>query len=333
MSKPTSRITAIAGYVPERVVSNCEIENIINQHEPLISGGSIERLFGVKERRFAAEKEQVSDLAATAAKKVLADIDPSSIDCLIFAAASSDLIEPATSNIVQEKLGLSCPTFDVKNACNSFVTALHIANAFIVAGNYKRILIATGERLSHSIKFSLDSKEELIQRLAAFSLGDAGAAAIIEASHDEQGLYNQKFITFGQYWRLCMLPGGGSLFPHDSSKYYFEGKTMEMRNIFLEKKGNIAEDCLAEAGWTMEEVDHFFMHHVSKNTFDIVSASIGITSERFYNVIETHGNVAAASIPYAMSIAVEKGDLKKGDKVMLIGLAAGISISVQLLIW
>ena len=297
MKQPASRIAAIAGYAPKRVVSNCEIERTINQQEMLLSCGSIERLFGIKERHYAADGEQASDLAVTAARKIISTVNSSSVDYLIFAAASSDLIEPATANIVQQKLGLTCMAFDVKNACNSFVTALHLANAFIVAGDYKKILIATGERLSQSVKFTLDDKEELIKRLAAYSLGDAGAAALVEPSVDERGIYKQKFLSFGQYWNLCTIPGGGSMFPHDSSKNYFEGKTMEMRNLFLEKKGAIAEDCLADTGWTLNDIDHFFMHHVSKNTFDLVAASLGISSAKFYNVIESHGNTAAASIP------------------------------------
>ncbi len=333
MKQPTSAITAIAGYAPARIVSNNEIEYRVNNQHHYLPEGSIERLFGVKERRFAEEEEQVSDLAVSAATKILANSDLASIDCLIFAAASSDLIEPATANIVQSKLGLNCMSFDVKNACNSFVTALHVANAFIVSNQYKKILIVTGEKLNHAIKYDLDNKEELAKRLAAYSLGDAGAAALVEPTRDGCGLFTQKFLSFGAYWNLCTIPGGGSMHPHDSSKNYFEGKTTELRNVFLEKKGMIAQECLAEAGWELEDIDHFFMHHVSKNTFEVVAASLNISSERFYNVIENHGNIAAASIPFAMSVAEEKGVLKKGDKIMIIGLASGISISIQLLIW
>jgi 3-oxoacyl-[acyl-carrier-protein] synthase-3 len=333
MNRPTSKISAIAGYAPERIVLNREIENIVNEKDELLGCGSIERLFGVKERRFAKCGEQVSDLATSAAKQILAAIDPSTIDCLIFAAASSDLIEPATANIIQSKLGITCAAFDVKNACNSFVTAMHVANAFIVAGNFKKILLVNGEILSHAIKFKLDNKEELVKRLAAYSLGDAGAAALMEPSDDESGIYSQKMISFGQHWGLCVIPGGGSMFPHDGSKTYFEGKTSEMLHVFIENKGQIAEKCLEETGWKLKDIDHFFMHHVSKKTFDVVAFALGISTDRFYNVIQDHGNIAAASIPYAMSVASERKILKKGDKVMLIGLASGISISIQLLIW
>ena len=333
MRKPASMISAIAGYAPSRIVCNTEIENRVNEKQELLLEGCIERFFGVKQRRFAEKDEQVSDLAVSAANKILAGIDASSIDCLIFAAASSDLIEPATANIIQQKLKLTCPAFDVKNACNSFVTAFHVANAFIASDQYKKILIVTGEKLSDSIKYSLDYKEELTKRLAAYSLGDAGAAALIEPSTNGSGMYSQRFLSFGEYWSLCVIPGGGSMHPHDSSKNYFEGKTTEMRNVFLQNKGLIAQQCLDETGWELKDIDYFFMHHVSKNTFDVVAASLQISSDRFYNVMETHGNIAAASIPFAISDAIENNKLKRGDKIMLIGLASGISMSVQLLIW
>ena len=146
MRKPASMISAIAGYAPSRIVCNTEIENRVNEKQELLLEGCIERFFGVKQRRFAEKDEQVSDLAVSAAKKIIAGIDASSIDCLIFAAASCDLIEPATANIIQQKLNLTCPAFDVKNACNSFVTAFHVANAFIASDQYKKILIVTGEK-------------------------------------------------------------------------------------------------------------------------------------------------------------------------------------------
>ena len=327
------KITAISGYAPDKVVCNGCIESRVNEKQPLLPGGVIERMFGVKQRRFAAPDEQVSDLAVAAALPILQKTDRSQIDFMIFAAASSDLIEPATANIIQSKLQLHCPVLDVKNACNSFVSAIHIANSFIAAGVYKKILVVNGEKLSQAIKFDIETKEEFMQRIAAYSLGDAGAAMLIEPSEDESGIYKERFESYGSYWNLCTIPGGGSLHPHDASKNYFEGKTTELRNVFLQNKGKIAEECLEEIGWNMNEIDHFFMHHVSRNTFEVVAASLGLTTERFYQVIESYGNIAAASIPFAMSKAVEEGKLKKGDKIMLIGLASGISMSIQLMIW
>ena len=136
-------ISDIGVFLPERVVSSVELERRVNRKRRLIPEGSLERLFGVRERRFADAHVQVSDLCSQAARDIVDKHGANQIDCLIFASASSDLIEPATANIVHAKLGLQCPAFDVKNACNSFVTALQVASSFIYSGCYQKILIVS----------------------------------------------------------------------------------------------------------------------------------------------------------------------------------------------
>jgi len=331
--KLRAKISLIANYSPETIISSEEIETTINKIGNFLPKNIIEQKFGVKERRFARKDIQASDLAVGAALKIIKQIDKSTIDCLIFASGSSDLIEPATANIVQSKLNLTCPAFDIKNACNSFVSGLQVADSFIKSGFYKKILVVTGEKLSSIIKLNPENKKDLSKRLACLSMGDGGAAVLVETSTDNSGIYAHLFETYGDHWGLCTVPGGGSMHPQDGSKVYFEGKTKELRDIFMMKKGKITEDCLAKIGWKISDVDHFFMHHVSTSTFDLVANSLGIKTDKFFNVIENYGNMAATSIPFSMQNAIEVGKLKKGDKVMLIGLASGISISIQLMIW
>lgn len=329
----TSKISSISCFAPHRIVLNDELESLINTEKKFISEGLIFEKFGMVERRFAEKNDQASDLAVSAAYKILDNIDGASIDCIIFAAGSSDMIEPATSSIIQNKLKLHCPAFDVKNACNSFVNGLQTANALIISKTYKKILLVCGEKLSAIIKLQFDDNVEFMKRFASLSMGDAGAAAIIEASDDESGIIAQRFQTNGEHWELCMVPGGGSMFPHDGSKVYFEGRTAEMRKVFFEKKGDLINKTLQDVNWSTKDIDFVFMHHVSMQTFVDVATDLNISADKFYNVFEKYGNMAAASIPFAISDASEKGILKKGDKIMLLGLASGISISVQLMIW
>ena len=189
------KISAVSSYFGNTSrIANEEIELRLNKSKTLLPAGVLERLFGVKNRFFANAGTQCSDLAAGAALNILADIDPESIDCLIFAAASSDLIEPATANIVQTKLGLHCPVFDLKNACNSFVSGMQIAASLIQSGQYKRILITNGEILQNAITFNVADSDELMKRLASFTLGDAGTAALLEASDDESGIVYHDMI-------------------------------------------------------------------------------------------------------------------------------------------
>jgi 3-oxoacyl-(acyl-carrier-protein) synthase III len=326
-------ISDIEVYLPERVVTSFELETIINKGGKLLDTGSVERLFGVCERRYADPTEQVSDLGANAARNMVEKHGAREIDCLIFASACSDLIEPATANIVHSKLGLECPAFDVKNACNSFVTALQVASSFIESGVYKKILIASGEKLSNTIRFDPADEHELKRGLASLSFGDAGSAVMVEPSPNGCGIHFQRFKTVGKHWNLCTILGGGSMFPFDPEKNYFEGKTSELANVFVREGRSFVLASLSEAGWALEEIDYFFTHQVSSKTIELLAMCLGIPIGKMIWVSDQLGNVASVSIPLSLHVANTKGMLKHGNKIAIIGLAAGISISVQLMVW
>jgi 3-oxoacyl-(acyl-carrier-protein) synthase III len=327
------KISQVGSYIPLNKLSSREIEDRINQKEKLIVPGSLEKLFGVKTRYFAAPGQQCSDLAATAARKILERTDPASVDCLIYASACGDLIEPATANIVQHKLGLRCPAFDVKNACNSFLNGILLATSLIQSGVYKKVLITSGEVLNHSIQFNISSREELLQRLAAYSLGDAGAAILMEASANGSGIKFHKFQTLGEHWELCTVPGGGSMHPHDPSRNYFEGKTSELQAVFKKARGTMFEECFEQTGWSREEIDHVFLHQVSTSATEAMAEDLGFPVSKVYQSVTDYGNTGAASIPLCISLAVGEGRIRHGDKIMVVGLAAGISLSVLMLKW
>lgn len=325
-------IKEMSTYLPERIVYNQEIEERINTNEQFLAPGILEKLFGIESRRFAGKSEQVSDLACKAARPILNKIEKSEIDLLIFAAACSDLIEPATSNIIQDKLGLQCPAMDVKNACNSFLSAIHIATAYIQSGIYRNILIVNGEKLSDAINFNIRNKEHLQSSLAALSLGDAGVAALISESDSDKGIFFQEFLTRGKYWDLCTIKGGGSMYPHDVTKNYFEGKTSEMRSVFELEVKDFVKCCFDKAGWQASEIDHLITHQVSSSSFDTISKHSGIARSKIINVFHECGNTAAASVPLALAKGINSR-FQANDKIAIIGFAAGLSASVQLLKW
>ncbi len=328
-----SKIADLAVYHPARIVTNQELEMRLNAGGPLLPEGSLERLFGLQERRFAAADEQVSDLAAAAARPIVARVGADRIGFLIFAAACSDLIEPATANIVQHKLGLRCPVMDVKNACNSFTSGLMTASSFIAAGICEHVLVVNGEKLSDAIRLDLNDKAQLARHLAAYSLGDAAAAALVSVSDDQSGFHFQRFMTRGEHWELCTIPGGGSMLPHDADKYYFEGQTDALKAVLAPAAAQFFHACLQEAGWQSADIQHFFTHQVSVGTFQLIARLTQIHPSCFEQVFTHFGNTAAASIPLAMHQRYVRGEIRKGDKVALLGLAAGLSVSVQLLVW
>ncbi len=325
-----SKIADLSVYLPERVVLNAELENRV----AALPAGSLERLFGIRERRFAAPAEQVSDLAARAARPIVERTGADRIGFLIFAAACSDLIEPATCNIVQVKLGLRCPAMDVKNACNSFTTGLMTASSLIAAGVCDTVLVVNGEKLSDAIRLDLTDTTLLRQHLAAYSFGDAGAAALVQATEENgSGFQFQRFMTRGEHWPLCMIPGGGSLFPHTPDKHYFEGYTTGLKDALMDAARDFFHDGLREAGWAPGDIRHLFTHQVSVESSQLICQVTGIDPARSEEVFPLLGNTAAASIPVAMFQRFNRGEIRAGDKVVLLGLAAGVSVSLQLLIW
>jgi len=326
-------ISHVNSFLPPRIVGNEEIENMMNLQQTVIPKDSLKRLFGAVERRYAEPEQQTSDLACEAARPIVEEVGQENIDCLIFAAASNDLIEPATANIVQQKLGLRCPVFDIKNACNSFVNGLQTASALIVAGFYDNVLVACGEKLHDSIKFKLDPGDEISKRLASLTFGDAGAAMLVTKSGNGQGIYDQRFKTNGRHWKLCTILGGGSMHPRDVSKNYFEGFTSELKTQLIRESSGIVDQALHRIGWKRKDINHVFTHQVSCATFQVIAETAGIQIDKFHNVFPKYGNTAAASIPLSIHHAQLEGRLNRGDKIMIIGLAAGISVSIQLMIW
>lgn len=325
-------IKSIAAYLPEQIVYNQEIEDKINFQNGSVEPGMLEKLFGCKMRRIAPLDMQVSDIACEAAKKILNERNAPQIDMLIFAAASSDLIEPATANIVQAKLGLNCPVMDVKNACNSFVSAMQVASAFVTSGVYNNILVVGGEKLSEVVNFNPKDQEELKGSLAGYTLGDGGAAMIIGAGEGSKMVY-QKFNSWGEHWKLCTVEGGGSMAYRDLNKHYFVANTAALHKAFSRKILRFVFDSLKEVGWNIKDLNLVVSHQVSCDITDRIAAGLGISPSTFIKTFYKYGNTAAVTIPIALHEALIDGRLKKGDKVMLLGLAAGISLSVQLIEW
>lgn len=329
------KIDQISYYTPSRSVDNQEIENLINQNEELIPYGTLIRVFGIENRFFADKDEMASDLAVKAAMPIVNNKGADSIDYLIFASACSDLIEPATCNIVQYKLGLKCPAVDIKNACNSFVSAITHASSLIECGIYKNIIIVNGEKLSDAIQFNPSNTENLKKHFAAYSLGDAGVAMLLTASNatEKSSIEYQSSYTNGNHWNLCTIKGGGSMFPHDASKNYFEGHTSELHQVIGKEGGTFFHNSMKQSGWQMEDINAVFTHQVSMSTFNLISDITEFPITKIHKIFPNHGNTAAASIPLSMAIAIEQGKLKRGDKIAIIGLAAGINLSLQLLIF
>lgn len=334
---PKAKIISLASVLPPKKLTSLELEEKIRSNSPGITlpKGIIEILAGVRERRVLDENLNASDLATEAAKKALdkAAMSIKDIDCLIFAAASGDVAEPATANIVQENLQAECPVLDVKNACNSFVNGIEIAESFIVSGKYKNVLIANGEVPSRVVRFAVKDKDQLRHAFAGYTLGDAGAAMILGPSDGKSGILYSTFMSYGKHWRQSAVLGGGTRYPRDMDKNYFEGETAGLKDIFIQIGPKQIYDTLEKVGWTVEDLDKIIVHQVSLKTFDLLVKEAKLPKEKLVIVLPEFGNMVAASVPVSLDFAQQNGDLHPGDKILLLGLAAGVSIGTIALVW
>ena len=140
-------------------------------------------------------------------------------------------------------------------------------------------------------------------------------------------------MTRGSHWELCTIKGGGSMFPQDVTKNYFEGKTAELKDVLLTEAKTFTLDCIEKGGWKIEDIDHLVTHQVSLQSFEVICQSLGIPLSKNISVFEEYGNTAGSAIPLSLHKGMDEGLFKKGDKIVVLGLAAGISACVQLIVW
>lgn len=325
-----SKITAIAYHLPTHKVLSAEIEDKISDTFPDIPCWIIEEMTGVQTRYFADASVYPSDLATLAAQKALESfkIQKQDIDLLIFASASQDITEPATANIVQKNLWILCPVFDIKNACNSFMNALDIADSYIKSGKYKNILICSGETPSKAIRYDVTSKDEMKQYFAGYTLGDAGAAIILSASDEKGGVLGSYFYSDGNSWDTATILGGGARFGNDISKNYFSWNPAKIRDTFLHLEYSELFDIMKQLWWEKQDIKKVFVHQVAMSNFEHMYMMLGLEKEKFHVILPETGNIASCCIVTSLARSFEAWELKAGDKIILIGFASGFSYGV-----
>jgi 3-oxoacyl-[acyl-carrier-protein] synthase-3 len=326
-------ITGTGRFAPVDVWTSDMVEARVNECSGWrIPKGIIRLATGVGERRYAPAGMCSSDLAARAAERALqaAGIEPADVDLLIFASASHDVAEPATANMVQVALGCErAAVMDVKNACNSFLNGLDVAQAFIETGRAPRVLVAAGECLSPTIKWDIGGADDLPVRLAALTLGDAGAACVLEASAaPDRGLLRGSFESDGSHWELSTVLGGGSRYGADPDLMFFECRSTKLQQLAVTRIPALVADVLMKLDWAIEDVALVVPHQVSSAVIERVASILEYPLDRCMMTLDRFGNIAAASIPFALDLAIEEGRARPGDKVLLVGGAAGFSAAV-----
>jgi len=320
-------IRALGGYVPDRCVTNAELESEYG-FEP----GWVERRTGILERRIVADDEATSDMAVRAAQVAIkkAGVDPSQIDLVVVGTFSPDYLCPSTACIVQDKLGLDAPAMDVQAACSGFMYALVTAAQFVATGNAKLALVIGADANSRIVPPS-------DQRITPL-FGDGAGAVLLEAAGPENGLIRYQLGSDGSGRELLDRPGGGSAMPLSPQQLSAGDQFLRMdgRNVFKWAIQAVTESIrtvLDASAMTVDEIDMFILHQANIRIIDHAVKDLGIPEERVFNNLSRVGNTSAASIPLAMEEAAQAGRVHPGDRVMMCGFGAGLTWGTGIFQW
>ncbi len=332
--KLRSIITGTGRFIPHRVVSNFDLEKKMNTSDEWIRQRS-----GIVERHYAEAGVGSSSLAYEAALKAIEDaqIDKSEIDFIIAATLSPDHYFPGIGVIVQAKLGLShIGALDVRNQCSGFIYGLSVADQYLRAGTYKKILLVAAEKQSSNLDYSDEGRD------IAVLFGDGGGAVIVEAtdSDEKRGILSTHLFSDGNHvtdlWMEKPSPYDHPTFSEEflSSKRYYP--RMNGRDVFknaVEKMPEAVRAALEHNKMTIEDVDHLIPHQANERISLMVARNLGIPVEKVIRNIDRYGNTTAASIPIALDEALREGRIKTGDLVILTAFGSGYTWASAAIRW
>lgn len=329
------RVQSVTAALPPKERTSQEVEAILTSRNPglRLRPGTIATMTGIRARRVADDATQCSDLAAEAARSALgkARLKPNDVDVLIFASAGQDLAEPATSHIVQQKVGSRAQVFDVKNACNSFLNGVQLGESLILSGAARTVLVTAGEICSRAIDWEPANEEVLKLNMPAYTMGDAGAAAVLAPSNNGEGIFYRAFAARSEHWELATIRGGGSMYPRSIEHNFLRGDGARLKDAFVEEGSRVFREMMTESGVGFDAFARIFVHQVSVPYHREMLAASGMPEARVVSTVVDLGNMAAASIPVAFALELDHGELKHGDRVMCVGMASGISVGVMMM--
>ena len=321
-----ARIIGVGSYLPERILTNTDLEAMVDTSDEWIVTRT-----GIRERRVVAEGEATSHLSVRAAERALADagIAASEIDLVVLGTSSPDMIFPATACLVQEKLGMTCPAYDVNAACSGFVFALHAGVAAIESGRATRVLVIGADALTRHIDFT--------DRATCVLFGDGAGAVVLEAG-GEPGVLGIVLGSDGSGAGLLRIPAGGSARPvvpegvGDASRYV-QMNGNEVFRFAVKAIPAATLEALAASGHTVDDLAWLVPHQANQRILNTVEQRLGIPSERVFSHVATTGNTSAASIPLALDDLYTSGRIASGDLIALVGFGAGLTWGAAVVRW
>jgi 3-oxoacyl-[acyl-carrier-protein] synthase-3 len=311
-----SRIVATGSYLPERVLTNAELESLVDT-----SDAWIRERTGIEKRHIVAEDESTCDLAERAARAALesADLDPAELELIVVGTTTPDKIYPATACRLQARLGANgCTAFDVQAVCTGFIYALGVADKFIRTGDVKRALVVGADTHSRLLDWS--------DRQTCILFGDGAGAVVLEAG-DEPGISSTHLHADGRYEDLLYVEGGvplgGGVIADGSA--YTKMRGSEVFKIAVRTLRRIVTEALDANGMQPSDIDWLIPHQANIRIIEATARKLDIPEDRVVVTVAEHGNTSAASVPLALDVAVRDGRVKRGDNILLEAFGGGFT--------
>jgi len=321
-------IISIASSVPEKVLTNFDLEKIVDTTDEWIR-----TMTGISERRVADDGKCTSDYAIEAAKVALdrAGLRAIDLDLIIVATVTGDMPFPATASIVQDAIGaVGVPAFDLAAGCSGWAYGLATANAFVTSGMYRNVLVIGADLLTRLTNWT--------DRGTCILFGDGAGAGIVAPVEGDHGLFGFELGSDGSGARVLNVPFGGSRNPstHEAIDNHQDKIYMEGREVFkfaVKIQGEAIEKLLAKVGLATSDIDMVVPHQANIRIIDSAVKRLGLPEDKFYVNLHKYGNTSAASIPIALDEAIQAGKIKKGDMVAVVGFGAGLTWAAGVMKW
>lgn len=318
-------VEGVGHYLPDRIVPNSEFEKTLDTSDEWIRTRS-----GIERRHFAADGQTTSDLAARAARAALenAGLDVDAIDGIIVATSTPDLTFPSVATMVQRDLGMTRGFgFDVQAVCAGFIYALTNANALILAGQAKCLLVIGAETFSRIMDWT--------DRSTCVLFGDGAGAVVLRAhegdgTKEDRGILSADLNSDGRYRDMLYVDGGVSSTGH-AGKLRMQGNPLFRQAV--EKLTSTAENALEKIGLTGTDVDWIVPHQANIRIIQGTAKKMGLSMDQVIVTVQDHGNTSAASIPLALSVGVSEGRIKRGDLVLSEAIGGGLAWGAVVLRW
>lgn len=311
-----SRIAGTGSYLPERVLSNHDLEKMVDTSDEWIRGRT-----GIVKRHIAAPGETTCDLAEQAALRAMeaAGVSPEDIDLIVVATTTADQIFPSTACLLQQRLDIhGCAAFDVQAVCTGFVYAMGVADNFIRAGNAKRALVVGAETLSRIIDWT--------DRTTCVLFGDGAGAVVLEAS-DQPGVISTHLHADGAYESLLRVPAGISKGYElvQEGGAYMEMRGAEVFKMAVTTLGRIVDETLATNQLEKSDVDWLIPHQANIRIIKATAKKLHMSMDRVVVTVGEHGNTSAASVPLALDVAVRDGRIARGETLLMEAFGGGFT--------